>query len=84
MHLVCGLWKSIFTILNFLLELNFLVFNALLSDAVMLSVVTSVLVVLCVSECMCVVKKSKMSSTTLQMVIISMFQALDYFNITSV
>jgi len=33
---------------------------------------------------MCVVKKSKMSFTSLQMIIISMFQALDYFNITSV
>jgi len=84
MHFVCGLWRSIFTILHFLMELNFLVFSALLSVAVMLSVSTAVLVVVCVSECVCVVKKSKMSSSSLQMIIISMFQALDYFSITSV
>jgi len=64
--------------------LNFLVFTAFLSDAVMLSVSAAVLVVVCVSKCMCVVKKSKVSSTSLQMIIIRMFQALDYFNITSV
>lgn len=84
MHFVCGLWRSIFTILHFLLELNFLVFTALLCDVVMLSVSTAILVIVCVSEYVCVVKKSEMSSTSLRMIIISMFQVLDYFNITSV
>jgi len=54
MHLICDLWKNIFTILHFLLEQNFLVFTALLSDGVMLSVSAAVLVVLCVCLNACV------------------------------